>query len=152
MRTTQQTGTRSPDAAALAQLIGRRRRRPVAQGLLAVVFLALAVAEGLTGAVWTAVAHVLLGAGAALVWWRHPVPQLRQVTVDALLVRRDRRTEQLPRSSVRDVQARHGRGGYGLEVTVDGAEPLWLPGTARTWSVAAAQARELRDWAGQPAG
>ena len=134
------------DAELLAGL-RRRGRGPVWYALAAAICTALGIAQLLFVTWWVGVGYLVLGVLQAVRWWTDPRPRVRAVTAEAISVRRGRRTQMITPADLLDVVPRY-TGPYGVELTVRGAGPLRLDGTAQRFSVAAAQAAALRRWAG----
>ena len=127
----------------------RHRRGPLVPGLLALFWAAWAVERALQGSGWLAGGTAVAALAWAAAWWASPLPRVRSVTADALLVRTGWRTRPIPRTQLRDVQPRQtGHIGYGLQLGLGDAEQVELAGTAVRFSRAEAQAAALRRWAG----
>ena len=133
------------DAELIAGLLRRRRR--VLRVVLAVAIVGWLVVGVVLGSATQVAFAVLWGALWAAAWWAPVDAELRGLTDEALQVRHGRRTRTVARTDVVGVRPWY-RGAYGLEVTVRGADPVWLHETAPRFSVADAQAAALRRWAG----
>ena len=136
----------APDAELLARLRGRHGSPFFL--LLAVLWVLLGLGEAILGSPVMAVLAAVLSVTWGWRWWAGPEPTLRQVTDEARLVRRGLRTRTIARAEIADVQAKYSSGGYGLVLTLRGADPVKLAGTSLRFSVAATQAAALRRWAG----
>ena len=124
------------------------RHRPPHLAVLALLWLTLAVGECVNGRYGPAAAHTVLAVISAAAYVAAPGTWVRHTGSDGLTVQHGRRRRIVARSEVVGVDARHTRGGYGVELRLLDGDAVLVPGTALRFSVAAAQAAELRRWAG----
>ena len=139
-------GSPAPPDTDLLGSLAKASRSPV-WAVLAAAAVTLAVVQLVRGDLGPGVVWAIATLCYGWTWWSGPHSRLRDVTADALVLRRGLRTRTVPRVDVLDVRAEHG-GRYGLVLTLRGAHEVRLPATALRYSVAAEQAAALRRWAG----
>ena len=127
-----------------------RRHLPLAPSIVCGIWVVLVAVELGAGRYGLAGVHAALALLGVVVLWRSSGTWLRRISPDALTVQRGRRRRTIARAELTGVEARHLGGGYGIVVHLLDGDPVEVPATARRFTVAAAQARELRRWAGLP--